>query len=159
MNLVWWPAFKQHSPQSAAEAPQTSCTADSPTYCQETEPARTQDKEAKEYRSIDYCIQFLQQHHKQQQRARARQRLRSQASLRKSLEQRWLSSANELTQACRSSGGSFFFLLIKWEIVGVACGSLLLTCLELMKHKFQCILFSLLFYIFNEIRCFFSSLL
>ena len=76
--------------------------------------------------------------------ARARQRLRSQASLRKSL---WLSSANELTQACRSSGGSFFLLLIKWEIVGVACGSLLLTCLELMKHKFQCIL---LFYIFNE---------
>jgi hypothetical protein len=39
------------------------------TYCKkETEPARIQDKEAKEYRSIDYSVQFLQHHKQQQQR-------------------------------------------------------------------------------------------
>ena len=129
------------------------------TYCKETEPARrTQDKEAKEYRSIDYSVQFLQHHKQQQQRGQPIWRELDSGSavkpccLRRSLEQRWLSSANDLPQACRS-GGSFLLLL------SLACSSLLPTNLELMKQNFQCILSILLFNIFDKIKIFFSSLL
>jgi len=65
------------------------------TYCKETEPARrTQDKEAKEYRSIDYSVQFLQHHKQQQQRGQPIWRELDSGSavkpccLRRSLEQR-----------------------------------------------------------------------